>query len=52
MNDATTKPKRPYTRPRIVCSEAFERLALGCNGSVGAGRSKVRGQPCSTQGAS
>lgn len=31
------KKKRAYTRPSIRSSEAFERLALACNGTPGSG---------------
>lgn len=49
---ASRKKKRPYAPPSVVSSEAFERLALGCNGTADTARQKTRGVRCSTQGAS
>ena len=46
---APQKPRRRYTRPEIVSSEAFERLALSCSGTSG-GSQKQTGRgapPCS-----
>lgn len=36
-------PRRPYAAPRISTSEAFERLALGCNGATVPGPPKEPG---------
>lgn len=36
-------PRRPYAPPRISTSEAFERLALGCNGASVPGPAKLPG---------
>lgn len=49
---ASRKKKRPYAPPSVVSSEAFERLALGCNGTADTGRAKSRVTGCTTQGAS
>lgn len=51
--------KRPYTPPSFKSSEAFERLALGCNGQTlpppappGRTRPKGGGGGCGTVGSS